>query len=774
MVRRVVGASSAPTPDFSPYKAVTPAAGMTDFYRQPGTMAIPESEFSQVASALQSISPTLSKVIGDQAEAANQTAADQGRIDAEKLDAEQAREAMRGNFRNLEKSGKIPVGASPFRLAAMQASLGKQAIQNDLRSILNENIGRFTDPYSKEDPAAFVQEQFAKIVEDRGMDFYAKGAATEALDQVESAFLNRASLMKSENRAEQGRKDLTSDTFVGLRQPTPPEVKNAAEATQYYRGNLQKLVDEFYKTTGESGRPQVLMGLKAAAKSFADAGDREQADALIDAAEGVKIGGQKLGESESIAFQNLREEVHDRADRAEAKEDTDRDRAIKNRSVAVNNEASRLYSEYLGMGPDAFRKADFGSRKDELKSRLMDNEKLDEDDAELAVAELVRRLESQQRQEELDPETMANVLKVINDDKVPFETKMTILSENMAALGEQFTPLYNSVTTKNSENRAFQAFYNATTSDRNTYINDVAVQAEKAGITGSRLLSLRDGIRARVEQVARDVSGMELTDAAKREEFRKRAEKIRDEAVEILEKEERPEEPLSIPADAPPDVRDAMIRERMTTAEGQESPLPKAETSWYVDDSDATINMEVLQNAKDYGPESVKKAKSTIYKDSLAEEQKALKGKIQFDQMLRRNRAFDVFGIASYDTEFPFTKEYLRLRSVTGFSLEEIRSNEVLKTGEGLGITIPPKVLNPKHVMLIRNMRSAKALEIYAQTEEGEAKIIEIMKSLPKDYRFIPKDHTGPLTGQLQDAFYKFVEQQIEILERYRPTQEAK
>ena len=145
-------------PTFDPFRSITPAAGLSDFYRQPLLREVPDTGLGQVAEALQGLSPTLNTFIGRQADAANQAQATQGQIDAERLNAEQARDVSRGNFVNLERDGVIPVGASPFRLAAMQQEVGRKSIETGLRDTLNQNIQKFSDPFNNEDPAEFVQQ----------------------------------------------------------------------------------------------------------------------------------------------------------------------------------------------------------------------------------------------------------------------------------------------------------------------------------------------------------------------------------------------------------------------------------------------------------------------------------------------------------------------------------------------------------------------------------------------------------------------------------------
>lgn len=323
-------------PNFDPFRSITPAAGMGDFYRQPGMMSIPDTGLGQIADALQGLSPTLNTFIGKQADAANEAQMTQGQIDAERLDAEQAREVSRGNFVKLEKDGVIPEGASPFRLAAMQQAVGKKAVEAGLRDVLNQNIYKFSDPSNEEDPAAFVQDQFVEMTQ--GMGFYAQAAATEALDAVERNFLNRTSLLRAERIVEQNRNDLTSSGYQIFHADYDGIEFPVAEMTK----RLQESADEHYKNTGESGRDQLLQSVQAAAMAAARDGDIEDAEDYIAAFRDVVIRNKRLGESMDEQLDALSDRANEAAKRAG--EDQDRKSAA---NMAKRNNASRTATSWF-------------------------------------------------------------------------------------------------------------------------------------------------------------------------------------------------------------------------------------------------------------------------------------------------------------------------------------------------------------------------------------------------------------------------------------------
>ena len=756
MVRRVVGVSSAPTPDFSPFRAVTPAAGMTDFYSQPKAFRIPESEFSQVASALQSISPTLSKVVGDQAETENQAQADQGRIDAEKLSPEQAREAMRGDFTKMEKSGVIPMGASPFRLAAMQAALGKRVVQNDLRRVLNENINRFADPYSEEDPSEFVHQQFTEMTQ--GMGFYAQGAATEALSQVESTFLNRASLMKSENRSEQNRKDLTSDTFNSLRLSSPPNM-NEAQAMQYHRGQIQQMVDDYYKTTGESGRTQVLMGVKAAAKYFAKDGDLERAEALIDAVEGVKIGGQAIIESEAIAFQNLREEVGDLAERSETAEAQKITRQGTLRRAA-SEEVRLLFQGRLKS--DQLQQADFDDpefRKqidEELAERGLEGEEL-----EAARGAVIAGLQTAQRAIPIDGETLAKITTAISDPTTTVEANEQLLKDYADQMsGETLLKVQGLINAKRNKSTNVNRLLNESRPFEKNASDSIALALNNARMDDQALQvmnefnlqvrQLRDGIAAKVaagtitpDQMFNEFStGLATLQASFEKDISQdRNKDIRDDTRPAIRKA----------------IEDQRLQEAKSSIGGEEPPIPqdlRAETALLRIDSDATINLQTLQD-KEASPKDKDEARRTIYSDAL----KALKD-IE-DKSKGRTQTIGSLGGRMGVTTITTPpgvlrpKEEIRFRMVAGFTLDEIKNKKT-----ALGTDIPEDLLDPRHVIMFPGMETLQAFDAFVKDPANTEAILEVMRSLPEKFQF----------GTDQDDFKRFVRSQRSLFDRYRPS----
>ena len=101
--------------------------------------------------------------------------------------------------------------------------------------------------------------------------------------------------------------------------------------------------------------------------------------------------------------------------------------------------------------------------------------------------------------------------------------------------------------------------------------------------------------------------------------------------------------------------------------------------------------------------------------------------------------------------------EYVRIGRVVGFTLDEIRSKQVL------GLDIPPESFSPKNAILVPDMTSVEDLDAFWKTDEGLEKIVEIMEALPPLYR----------VGTDDEDVQNFVSLQRKLLKRYRPNNQV-
>lgn len=757
MVRRVIGASAAPTPDFSPFRAVTPAGGLTDFYRQPGTMAIPESEFSQVAQALQSISPTLSKVIGDTTEAANQAQADQGRMDAEKLTAEQARDAMRGNFIQMEKDNVIPQGASPFRLAAMQAALGKDLIENELRTELNNpaTINRLTDPLKKEDPAKLVSDLFAEKTKSLG--FYAQGAATDALDAVETAFLNKVSLLKGERITAKNREDFANSVYNTLRADPPPGF-DPRQALLHKSAQIQASIDEHYKLTGESGAKEVMDGIRASAMALAKEGKGAQALNLILMMEGIELGGQSLGERSSIALQSLRENVDSADERSDEDERRERRQREEDTRTASKTVTALLFTEfsenggyksYLEFSPES------GEGRKKIRE-MLEAQGLDEEQINVGLADVIQGTEANKRSVPIDEKELSDFRQALNDRSIPASVNRAALDQMQGRMDPRIWMGLAAEVDKKADrgNNLKQIRYDGSQISRAAEIGiETALKNAEfsAEITSNALMDYYRRVGDLEDQIISKMEDGLLTQEQASREYTSGIERIAREFGGYIEQSF--DEDLS--PDTPESIRRGFTRIREETQKSDAVSLPKesmspASSGMFSFDSDFDDALLDLQSSETEYEDKVKA------KNILLPSADTRLAAIRKDYMLGLPES-ELMPPMYFEGTLPpeVQAETLRIQIFRGFTLEEIKGKRTI-----YNVKIPEDALNPEVAILFPGITSVEQWRSFSNNTANDSAIKEVMKALPARYR---------LDSESQKSFDVFMQAQTDVFERYRP-----
>ena len=731
--------AKAPVPEFNPYRAVTPASGMTDIYYQPNIFQVPDTGLGQIAEALRVLSPTLMTTINQQAAAENEEQAQLGQTEAARLNEEQARQASKGQFAQLEKDGVIPQGASPFRLAAMQASLGKRAVETSLLQTLNANAERLSDPYSQEDPAEFVQQEFVKATE--GMGFYAQGAAAAALDNVERNFINRTSRLRGEKRSEQNRMDFVSDVYGSLVTP-PPDDLDPAESLLYIRDTVQSRVDEHYTITGEPGRDELMLSLRAAVKELASDGDLEGATSLIDAIEGVKIGDRALSEDKRIEIANLRNLAEDEYESAKIQEDKEIARLARTRALAGENAKDHYFTS---MDENDFRAANFKAMQADIIKHLQEVGGLSENDATLEAANVIQGLQADQKRVDADPEAIAALGMLIYDDSITPNEKIRQLAEYRNRIpSEEYGAYFTHISKTQSVNSTTQRLRGVMSQDFFAYRREIASLAEKAGLDNGLQISMALG--GRFDQVISEIAAkggdMPTQKAAVLEMIKPIFEDFKDAVSAGIEG--------AIPEGAPAEVQKQIEADRLRLLQEQELPpgsLTQKDTYW---DEAFENDLLVIQNEKS-SEEDKKAAQDSLYQNSLEHKKKlsaqinptpgtlARLGGVTAEELVGK-------GIGLTDEQ---KGEDIISSSVIGFSLQEIKDKKT-----ELGTDIPVEAFNPRHSILIPGMETPEQFREYAADEQNKPAIIEIINALPPEFRF-----GDPI---------EFIAMQYKVLKRYR------
>ena len=736
-------------PNFDPFRSITPAAGMGDFYRQPGMMSIPDTGLGQIADALQGLSPTLNTFIGKQADAANEAQMTQGQIDAERLDAEQAREVSRGNFVKLEKDGVIPEGASPFRLAAMQQAVGKKTVEAGLRDVLNQNIQRFSDPFNEEDPAAFVQDQFVEMTQ--GMGFYAQAAATEALDAVERNFLNRTSLLRAERIVEQNRNDLTSSGYQIFHADYDGIEFPVAEMTK----RLQESADEHYKNTGESGRDQLLQSVQAAAMAAARDGDIEDAEDYIAAFRDVVIRNKRLGESMDQQLDELSQRAAEADERAgnEMLEELREKNAI---TQAAGVQAAQ--SVFAKLGQNGLRNADEGAIKEEALNYLRDELGLSEEDAQLASSVAVEDLTRLRRGGSMSEETREEYTFIIISDDLTKQQRIDRLRGIRSDLtDEEYSKAVELISNREDVDNNKREVENTPIvhSRRDNSNKLIAKIAEDKGLGDEAYFALMNSFDVEVNAILQEEAQGEGSADERSGRVVERIDALTktytDNIREITEE---------IPETAPEAVREAIQSTRLEVSEQADEPQAfRAETRPLRFDPDSRRDLETIQG-EDASPEEKNSARNSIYKNSLRDRD-SLRNRGPGSpaeivmQGVRRLTDPESNEFQRDLTDLEKADE-IRMAAIIGFTESEIRN----MTTE-LGVKIEENVLDPRFAIVVEGMKTPEQFKSYAR--DNREAIEKIMNSLPPMHRF----------GTDEEDVLRFIGFQYKLLKKYRPSNSA-
>ena len=727
-----------PVPDFNPYREVTPAATMGDFYRQPGILALPETGLDQIAESLRGLSPSLHQFIGRTAEAENEAQMTQGEIDASLLDAEKARDASRGHFVKLEQSGDIPKGASPFRLAALQQAAGKRAIEVDLRSTLNENINRLSDPGSDEDLGEFVHDAFLEVT--KGMGFYAQGAAVASLDSVERQFLTRTALLKAEKIELTNNQNLTSAAFIAGTTPSDPDIDLPDELSGMTSA-LQTLADEHHQTTGDSGRPQLYDGVKAAVIDMARNGDKEGAANLILAFEAVMVGGQPLGEFFAAELGDLEDKVETAAETHDDDQLNDVRNAAALRTLASGQAFEHFHTT---LTPDKLRNMNVSELQGAITAYIQKEFELDEDEARLASSGTMLALERTQRNAVMDPAAVVELGRIYADTTSTFDEKMRRLAE-LPLTPEALSQGIRYLTAKEGEDVNTRALHSEVSELRASSSRLVRDMMEAGGYSPENVYRV-------ITEYQRQADEIVAREAQRSGTMTERGVATRDAITDLANLFAENIGPITEPIspEAPTATAEAVRRRRLEELEAAPQPpvLKQPGTHWWIVEGPAAHNLEVLQD-KEATPEDKDAAKSTILANASAQ-----------TKWLRHGNGFGP-GAISEATEL----ELIRLTSITGFTLEEIKDGRLLVGGpnefqlpftEGRYVKLPEVVLNPRWSILIPDVETVEDLEALYKSPEGQDQLQEIMAALP--------------TGLRITDLKEFVRLQRQLIKRYRPS----
>lgn len=745
-----------PVPEFNPYKAVTPVAQMTSFYRQPNILQVPDSGLGQIAEALQGLSPTLMGAIDDQAEAANKAQVDKGQMKAAELTPEQAREASKGQFANLEANGVIPKGASPFYLSGMQASIGKRAVEVDLRERLNSNLSRLSDPYSTEDVSSFVQSEFLGITKDMG--FYAQRAATASLDNVERNFINRTSALRSQKRVEQSEVDLTQNIYSSIE--SLDEYTEPLERETFLNNlsnSLQAQLDEFHSVSGASGKNQAETAIEAVLKNMTlKEGDVDSANEVLDALKDLKIGSQRFEETSlfddmSIQIPEWANSFEEKNVRKQARINVANERIID----SINYEIMRELQD-----DGSWEKTDLDGKEfqESLKTRLQEAG-ISQEYITASRGKVTDFLANKQDRETSNTDILFRLNQLANNGNLTKED----VDKNSQYLNDQderrFTSIAGTLSSKSSKMDEMRSDIPTTAAIRlgMKSIEDLLSNDSLINNSG-RNLSVMTEYGQRIQAALEIIAEKEITDTVTLDSLKSEArEKVKEITLEFTEWSEGKENILE--GDAP-DIFNLEEDRRMQadlrkSVPDDLSPEDSFGIDWpieysFMDQQDLKSRLDKKEISQEEYDKEVKENQNKWM--SNAEE--TVKGLL----IARKNRQFP----AGFRTSRYFSKDERKVlaqtQSVIGFSLEMIKSKSRTYAGGRKEtyeetVNFDDTVFDPRHSILFDNIKTQE--DFLEVTKNNMALIEEVYEAIPNQFK----------TG-LED----FINQQRSVIERRRPS----
>ncbi len=722
-------------PDFSPVKGIQPAQPITNFYVRPNmNLQVPEGNLSQLATSLQGLSPTLLNYIAEEAKEENETEAAEGLLAAQNLSAEERRDFLAGKFTKLEKDGTIPVGASPFRIAAMQEFLGRDIVRTQLATTLTNNVGRLSDPMSEEDPSEFVQQQWEELGI-QNMNFYAQKAAMRERDSVERAFLNQVGQRKASQTAKRNSDNLESDIYRNIekiRDSKPGEEQISA------LGEMRETLNNAYKKYGSSGAEETLRALKLVVLETAE-DDPVEAIKLIELMRKETVGKSTLDKRYAADLGELEDKVDDIFQSAEIRRDRLSRKAQNKSQAAAETAANRLYDE---SGDDPRIDWDSSENRERIAQELRALG-VSEDLMPQARARVTRSLKGWQEREESDADALKFMDSVIADPNINHDSAVLHLESWADSLSVLDYRRFSAAINKSrSEDSVTADLLNGDSNNSRMRQSAMTSSLDAMDVGVADSMAILSEWVSTEDRIAREVAKLGLPRDEAEAEYTERINKAFKTYSENLENVKQAINATGGPQALPRNLSPVMGRIAEETqrgkveAEKEPGVLTEEENFFSVT---AERSLEKIQHGDNEF--QVATARTAFLRQSIRE----------FNEYAVE--ANEEGGLDKDDAD-----RALRFKAFgNGFDLKEIKDQQIFGSSAN-PVSIPSEILNPRFVILLPGLRNEKQFEDFTGSEKGQKYIKEVMRSIPGYQADRPED------------VKRFVEQQMKVFLKYRPS----
>ena len=719
------------TGDFNPTRAIQPAQQITNQFISPSYFQMPQNEAIDIARSLSGLSQSLNSVMGKQVEAdtAEQVA------QAGQAVAGMSKEELEATIGQQWRAAGLPEGADPISQIALLEHAGKRLAKDALQKFRTENMDRFSDPMNTEDPREAMLAEFESL----GITgFYATNAATEVYTNEANAFSEQVYQSRAARTAKQNRENLADDIYnESLNFQSGMDPSERSEMASRSVGMIQGSYEKY----GFSGRDEAFRGISLAARELAK-DDLDAATELINELEQVEIGGRTIEQQFGAEISALEDDLIAINERAEDRERQDAAAAETSRNRIGRQVANSIYAQKIREGVRGYDPTDKESLV-EIEKALIE-QGVPEDEVSFIVADVSVKIQQYLKSaNQNDEEAVVAIERLIRDDNITEEEALKAIEEyasngDLTALTQlKLEDAVREGKDVNARARELQAMDRIYIPERIAAIGRKLSSKDQLGenlFSDEQIFSIMDELRGEYEQLAisivTDPAHAGKSDLEKSqlliEKSRVLMEKYDSRVTAIIS------DPSTVKDDAfSPSLTAATETGRERDAGDRPKELVAPDTLW---DSTFTNTQREVQEAFLLTENDLTRNEGLA---KIAELRKKLYGTAR--QAALRNRP---------DEGEEMNNEYLRARSITGLSLEEIQSQKI----DGR-FPIDEDILNPKFVVMFGDIKSLSEFQALTATEEGRARITEIYEALPEQYQY----------GDEQ-----FIKDQISLLRRYR------
>jgi len=333
--------------DLNTSQAIQPVQQVTDSYISPGYFQMPQNEMIDIARSLAEFSPQLKQITGDLWEDMVERETEEGIAQVSTMTEEELEDALASEWR---KQG-LPDGASPYAQRAIRRHAGAMMARTSLEKWRIEQLDRFSDPYSTEDPREALQAHFETL---NTGGFYASAAAAEEFNKQANVFSQQVYQVRAARTVKQNEDDYVDKVYEHLSNfpktvdldlgwagmdiniPVTPSQINE------WKAGLLEINNKHHTLTGKSGRDGMWKAIEMRAKQIAE-DDEISAINFLGEVGSMKIAGQRLDYSFASEMDTLLDQIPELADAALVRDE----RRAQYRDRAETRTANEVIDQYL-------------------------------------------------------------------------------------------------------------------------------------------------------------------------------------------------------------------------------------------------------------------------------------------------------------------------------------------------------------------------------------------------------------------------------------------